>query len=314
MIGGSNGVPVNENNHKLKMEMPWVESPQFLTEIRSSDLPHRIKEIGINLATDGYAVFDPKIENFEKNADGILGDLSKKYDSSGRLTNAWEYCSAVKIFALAPQILTLIKTLYGRTPIPYQTLNFNRGTEQNTHSDVMHFNSVPSRFMCGVWIALEDIHENNGPLHYFKGSHKLPMFMPEDFAFDPSFSIHEKYVAYESFLKQYLATSGLLREEIVVKRGDAVIWASNLLHGGSVIKNKALSRHTQVTHYFFEKCKYYAPIQSAPFSGHVQFLHFKDISTGKKIAQRDLPLLNFNRLVTRSFFKKAMGRLRMRNY
>jgi ectoine hydroxylase-related dioxygenase (phytanoyl-CoA dioxygenase family) len=28
--------------------------------------------------------------------------------------------------------------------------------------------------MCGVWIALEDVDERNGPLVYLPGSHKLP--------------------------------------------------------------------------------------------------------------------------------------------
>ena len=28
--------------------------------------------------------------------------------------------------------------------------------------------------MCGVWVALEDITEDNGPLHYYPGSHRLP--------------------------------------------------------------------------------------------------------------------------------------------
>jgi hypothetical protein len=41
-----------------------------------------------------------------------------------------------------------------------------------------------------------------------------------------------------------------------------VIWAANLLHGGSLQRNKQRSRHSQVTHYFFEGCKYYTPILS----------------------------------------------------
>ena len=31
--------------------------------------------------------------------------------------------------------------------------------QQRTHSDSMHFASVPSRYMAGVWIALEDIQD-----------------------------------------------------------------------------------------------------------------------------------------------------------
>lgn len=30
--------------------------------------------------------------------------------------------------------------------------------------------------MCDVWTALEDVHEDNGPLHYYTKSHKLPFY------------------------------------------------------------------------------------------------------------------------------------------
>ncbi len=41
---------------------------------------------------------------------------------------------------------------------------------------MVHFNSIPQRFMCGVWVAMEDIAPDNGPLHYYPGSHKLPFY------------------------------------------------------------------------------------------------------------------------------------------
>ena len=33
---------------------------------------------------------------------------------------------------------------------------------------------MPEGFMCGVWVALEDMDMENGPLVYYPGSHKLP--------------------------------------------------------------------------------------------------------------------------------------------
>ena len=53
-------------------------------------------------------------------------------------------------------ILSLFSTLYGRRAWPFQTLNFPVGTQQHYHSDSVHFSSVPERFMCGVWVDLED--------------------------------------------------------------------------------------------------------------------------------------------------------------
>ena len=34
--------------------------------------------------------------------------------------------------------------------------------------------------MCGVWIALEDIHEDSGPLIYYPKSHRSPYINAKD--------------------------------------------------------------------------------------------------------------------------------------
>ena len=66
--------------------------------------------------------------------------------------------------------------LYDREVVPFQTLNFLRGTQQMAHSDTIHFSSLPAKFMAGVWIALEDVTHENGPLFYYPGSHKMPEY------------------------------------------------------------------------------------------------------------------------------------------
>ena len=73
-------------------------------------------------------------------------------------------------------ILRLLETLYGRPAFPFQTLTFPVGTQQPPHSDSVHFSAVPDGFMCGVWVALEDIDTDNGPLIYYPGSHRWPHF------------------------------------------------------------------------------------------------------------------------------------------
>jgi len=35
------------------------------------------------------------------------------------------------------------------------------------------------------------------------------------------------------------------------------------LHGGTVQTDRSLTRHSQVTHYFFEGCTYYTPLTGA---------------------------------------------------
>ena len=89
--------------------------------------------------------------------------------------DAWRFDPRIKSFATASHIRKLLSTLYnGNKVTPFQTLNFRVGTQQPAHSDSIHFNSEPFGMMCGVWLALEDIGDDQGPLVYYPGSHKLP--------------------------------------------------------------------------------------------------------------------------------------------
>jgi hypothetical protein len=48
-----------------------------------------------------------------------------------------------------------------------------------------------------------------------------------------------------------------------LKKGEALIWAANLLHGGTPRRDPRGTRHSQVTNYFFESCRYFRPVQSS---------------------------------------------------
>ena len=85
--------------------------------------------------------------------------------TGSRVFNGWKISRAVRAIALAPRILRVLRQLYGRKPLPFQTLNFPIGTEQKVHSDVIHFASDPPTYMCGVWVALEDIDRGVRAVH-----------------------------------------------------------------------------------------------------------------------------------------------------
>jgi hypothetical protein len=82
-----------------------------------------------------------------------------------------------------------------------------------------------------------------------------------------------------------MVREGLERVELHVKRGQALIWASNLFHGGTPIRDLARSRLSQVTHYHFHGCMYFAPLLSDPGLGLLHVRKLMDISTGETIPQ-----------------------------
>lgn len=278
------------------MNLPWVDSPFFEQILNQSNLDQETQKLVKQFADEGYVIIDDLgIENIAETADRIVQDLTPIYGHKGkvesawiyhdRIQDAWTFNQDVKTIATAPKIINLLKTLYQREPIPFQTLNFRFGTQQSTHSDSIHFSSVPARFMCGVWVAIEDIDANNGPLHYYPGSHKLPIFDLNDLGITGSYQNkpYDIYPIYEEFLQSLIEHNGLKKAELYVKKGQALIWAANLLHGGSPVLDKTRTRYSQVTHYYFSDCMYYIPLLSDPFLHRIHFKEVRNIITEKVV-------------------------------
>ena len=232
-----------------------------------SKLARRYEEQREALDRDGYLIVDPAVD--EQTLDRAASDMLPEFyegdpapfsvRDGGRIQDGWKSSEAVKAIALAPPVLDLLRGVYEREPLPFQTLNFKVGTQQPAHSDTIHFNSEPPGFMCGVWTALEDIDMDNGPLVYYPGSHKLREEKMGDAGLRAS---ADDYPGYEEHIRGVIEREGLSPEYGTIKKGQALLWASNLLHGGAPQNDPGRTRLSQVTHYFFEGCDYYVPMLS----------------------------------------------------
>ena len=50
------------------------------------------------------------------------------------------------------------------------------GSEQALHQDMAVFHIYPHDYLIGAWIACEDIVRESGPLVFYPGSHRTPLF------------------------------------------------------------------------------------------------------------------------------------------
>jgi hypothetical protein len=254
---------------------PWFMSPFFEDELRERRLDPETEALVRSFAERGYVILDDLgFEDFDALADRVTADVAPLHDGGryNRIMDVWTVSDAVRALATSPRITRLLEVMYGRTPIPFQTLNFLRGSEQPTHSDAYHFHSYPKHFMCGVWVAFEDIDDSNGPLHYYPGSHRLP---------DYDFLCPHHEDELKAFVERLIPAYGLEKQRAYVKRGQGLIWAANLLHGGDPVADRNSTRLSQVTHYYFDDCTYYTPFRSDFARGRVYFRQITDVATGK---------------------------------
>ena len=210
-------------------------------------------------------------------------DMDRRFARTGasRLQDAWLRSRAVRRLALDEQVARLLHLAYGRPAFAFQTLNFRVGTEQATHADAIHFHSAPERFMCGVWVALEDIGPGAGPLLYRPGSHRLPVLTMGGAGVNHPQPTHDDYRrTYLPALASRLDAAGLPVEHAVLRRGEALVWTANLAHGGAPITDPAATRRSLVTHYFFDDCLYYTPMTSDIEGGRLAMRLPRNVGTG----------------------------------
>ena len=272
------------------LNLPWVESP-FFEEVlaQQKNLSKEEIEQARFYSKNGYLVLKNAVpnENVNEARQVLETDLNHHFSKDNpRALNLWKQSKVLKHLACLPNVLMLLEKLYGREVIPFQTLNFSAGSQQNPHSDTIHFNSFPEKFMAAAWIALEDMDEENGTVVYYPGSHKLKTYDYTDLSpeYSPSQSLDDNFYVntYEPFIQELMKTQGIEPKILTIKKGDVLIWSANLVHGGLSVKDATRTRWSQVVHFYFKDCLYYTPQLSNRASGEWFLRKIENIRTGEK--------------------------------
>lgn len=215
---------------------------------------------------DGFLVLPDGIE--DALVDRALADMQDAVDTgyqgyrwgeSTRLEHLHEKYPAMRELWLHPRVHRMLELIFDEVSQPCQSLGYVFGSQQDAHQDTIHLTPFPAGYMCGVWIALEDVQPGSGELMVYPGSHRLPRVYMQG-------SGCEKVTGTDwqpfgnTVVKRW---AELLRESAIApmpymaRKGSVLVWHENLMHAGSVRRDASISRRSLVCHNFARGCVVY---------------------------------------------------------
>jgi ectoine hydroxylase-related dioxygenase (phytanoyl-CoA dioxygenase family)/SAM-dependent methyltransferase len=174
--------------------------------------------------------------------------------SNWRIGQYHLYSDAARRIFVHPEIVRIATTLFARRAEPRFSLMFSKGTEQGLHQDTCVFHVFPRDYMMGIWIACEDIRPESGPLEYYPGSHREPLF--GEFTNYPQTNRRTSGPEQSKRYDEYVArvAKAYQKHELLVRKGDVMFWHPMLIHGGSPRIDRRATRKSFVLHYIAEGC------------------------------------------------------------
>jgi ectoine hydroxylase-related dioxygenase (phytanoyl-CoA dioxygenase family) len=206
------------------------------------------------------------VEKINSEIGVLMENKTVKFRYKNKVMFAFHHSELIKSIGLDASLHELMAAFIGEDPVLFQSINFIMGSEQETHSDSIHMTTYPLGGLVGAWFALDDITSENGPLHYYPGSHKLPYYMNADYDNEGNwFLIGDKsYEAYEAMISEKIKEHGIKKEIFTAQKGDVLLWHANLFHGGEPHRDKTKTRKSMVFHYFRKNSVCYHEITQRP--------------------------------------------------
>ena len=164
-----------------------------------------------------------------------------------KLNNLFARRPEIRQVALAPALRKACAQLLEGEPMICNSLNFERGSQQDFHIDTWYMPPPVEGRMVVASIAIDDVDADNGPMVYYPGSHRIPPYRFSDGRLN---EIREESAQCRAYLQREIASRGLKEVEFRGKSGDVLLWHAQLLHGGRPIRDMAKTRSSLVVHYW----------------------------------------------------------------
>ncbi|HJL17569.1 MAG TPA: phytanoyl-CoA dioxygenase family protein [Sandaracinaceae bacterium LLY-WYZ-13_1] len=203
---------------------------------------------GVEAVWDGGA---PGVWAEVHGADGLRFEPARPAHRRERtkLLDLHAHLDAARRAAFARPLRRFLHRVFSRPALAFQSLYFERGVEQPLHRDTAYVRVSSPVEMVAAWIALEPIRAGSGELELYAGSHELPEELFDGSKWMPRPWDQLAPQEYSAQLRRRCEAAGLRYERFIARPGDVLIWAADLVHGGSRDPDPALTRRSLVVHY-----------------------------------------------------------------
>lgn len=168
-----------------------------------------------------------------------------------RVVDIHAVSEAARSALLSDVIVEFLSVVFRSPPHLFQSLTFQRGSEQGLHQDPAYVVVSEPRQLAASWIALEDISPGSGELRYLPRSHRIPdfLFSGEFKHWSPERDGEQQHAEWLDYLSTKATELELSEKHFTPRQGDVLFWAADLVHGGSPVEIPGLSRRSLVGHY-----------------------------------------------------------------
>jgi ectoine hydroxylase-related dioxygenase (phytanoyl-CoA dioxygenase family) len=170
------------------------------------------------------------------------------YDKVAKVSDLHYYYPKAGRLIFAARIRRFLTKIYERPPVVFQTMTLRKGSQEPLHTDTGPLTLTEPLSLTASWIALEDVKSDAGPLEYVPGSHRVPECLNKGVSKGHNGDMAAYYEVLQT-LRNRCVERGLKTEQFLARKGDVLIWAADLLHGGAPISNPTATRKSLVSHY-----------------------------------------------------------------
>jgi ectoine hydroxylase len=256
--------------------IPWLDKPNAYEALIQSSYykaaPTALSRQLEQWIEEGYILLKQYFEQAllvetKRELATLLAQKKVQYNYTGKkVMDVHLKAGSARKILFHPPLISLLSFILGKPVELFQSIFFTQGSEQKPHSDFIHMSTEPKGYLIAIWVALEDVKPEAGPLFYYPGSHRLPYIMNQDFETGSSrwrIGAHS-YARYEAKIQELIHSYGLTPKAFYAQKGDVLIWHANLLHSGATIQNPKLTRKSLVGHYFGKGVLRYHEITERP--------------------------------------------------